>query len=308
MDRGQAIFLGVAAVFLIYQALSGWRLGVVRQLLKILSLVAAYLGGVFLGDLLVPMLRLTGYPDMIIGPVAAIVMGLLCYFAATFASRILFKKTTDQDVGTVWFFYGITGSLLGVVFGLFFVAFMAIILRFMGSLATGISAPVAEGSTFNLSPRSKRSTVAGLVEMKQSLETGITGSVLDTIDPVPNQAYAFIEKIGRVSTSPAAMHRFFTYPGAAELAQRPEIRALQEDPEINQALRQGHYLALLKNPKVAKAANHPKVAELIRSFDLNKALDHAIGEGSTAPTPSISSEPPATLPTAPMVPQETSLP
>lgn len=284
MDRLQIILFALAIAFVLYQALMGWRLGVVRQLLKIISLASAYLGAVFLGDLLLPMLRVTGYPDFATRPVAALIMGVLCYLIVSFSGRLLFKKTSDQSIGFVWLFYGVAGSMLGVVFALFFVGLMAVALRFMGTFAAGLSEPV-DGSALQSASTSRQATVSGLVQIRETLESGATGSVVRTIDPVPEQTYRLAEKIGRVSTNPAAIQRFMSYPGAEQLAKRPEIASLRDRPDVAQALHEGRYLSLLMNPAVMKAARSPRVAELIRNFDLEAALDHAIGEPPATPAP-----------------------
>lgn len=284
MDRPQLILFWIAAIFVIYQALMGWRLGLVRQLLKIGSLAAAYFGAILFADLSLPMLRLSGYPDIVLRPIGAVLIGILCYFIVAFAGRVLFKKTTDQSVGAVWFVYGISGSLLGVLFGLFFVALLAIVFRFMGTYASGVVEP-HQGSTFAESPTSRKATVASLVQIRESLESGVTGSVLRTIDPVPDAAYRLAIKIGRVSANPAAITRFLTHPDAARLAARPEIASLRDDPAIARALHERHYLSLLAHPSVIKAARSPKITEIIRGFDLEAALDHAMAEPA-APPPS----------------------
>ncbi len=283
MDRPQLILFWIAAIFVIYQALMGWRLGLVRQLLKIASLAAAYFGAVLFGDLALPMLRLSGYPDFILRPIGAVLVGILCYFIVAFAGRVLFKKTTDQSVGAIWLIYGVSGSLLGVLFGLFFVALLAVVFRFVGTYASGVVEP-HQGNTFAESPTARKATVAGLVRLRESLESGMTGSVLRTIDPVPEEAYRLAVKIGRVSANPSAIARFLSHPDAARLAARPEIASLKDEPEIARALHERHYIALLTHPAVVKAARSPKVAELIRSFDLEAALDYAIADPAE-PTP-----------------------
>jgi len=273
MDRGQMIFFGAAALFLLYETIRGWRLGIVRQLVRLLALASAYLAAVFLGGYLVPILRLTGYPDLVLQPAAMAIAGIAAYFVISFVGRVLFRKTTDQDIGAVWFLYGVSGALLGVVFGLVLVTAMAVAIRFLGTLADGITRQ--PGGT-DRAPAAKKATVAGLVELKHSLEAGKTGEFLQTVDPIPKKAYEIIEKIGRVSASPEAIRRFLDYPGAQELTQRPEIASLRDDPEVVLALREGRYLALLKNSRISKAANDPKVKELVGRFNLEGALDYAL--------------------------------
>lgn len=299
MDRGQLIFFGGAALFILYKAIKGWRLGIVRQLIELGALAAAYLTGLFLGGTVTPLLRGTGFPDFVLHPLGALCVGLVAYFAIGMAGRILFKKTSEQEFGLVWLFYGLSGALLGAVFGLLFVFIAALGIRFLGTLATGAAIrpaalPEVEsqpGSLHAAQPSAQAppsATVSGLIGLKHSLEQGIPGEVLQTLDPIPQKAYDTVEKIGRTASSPEAIARFFSFPGASELAQRPEIISLRDDPEIVHALREGKYLALLKNQRLVKAANSPKVAELIKKFDLEKALDFAT---RAAPSPATHPQP-----------------
>ena len=273
------IFFGASALFVLYQAFRGWRLGIVRQLIRLGALISAYVAGIFFGGLAMPLLRLTGYADFIVKPVSMALVGIAAYVIVSFVGRVLFKKTTDQDFGLVWLIYGVSGAFFGVIFGVFFVTLVALALRFMGTLATGIAEQpgAPEVST------SRKNTVAGLVEMKHSLETGITGEVLDTVDPIPKKAYELTEKLGRLASSPSALQRFLTYPGVEELTKRPEIIALRDDPEIANAVREGRYLSLLRNPRITKTANNPKLVEQVKDFDVEKALDFALEAEKPAP-------------------------
>jgi len=294
MDRAQALFFGASALFIAYEALKGWQAGVVRQLIRMAALAAAYLSGIFFGGMAVPALRLTGYPDFVVRPLGGFVVGALAYLVVSAIGRVLFKKTSDQNFGLVWFVYGIAGSLCGVLLALFFISLVAVSLRFVGSLAEGIAAPAlaaGNGSAASQAgeempqvPASRRATISRLVEMKHSLEGSVAGGVIKTLDPVPKQAYVVIEKIGRLSSSPRAIRRFLDYPGAMDLVQRPEITALRDDAEIAKAVREGRYFSLLRNPRIVKAANNPKVAELLGKFELEKALDYAI-ESDQPPRP-----------------------
>lgn len=280
MDRGQIVFFGAAALFLAYEAFRGWRLGVVRQGVRLAGLGVAYLAAFLVGGAALPLLRLSGYPDFVLRPVSMALVAFAVYGVIVFIGGVLFRKTTDQESRIIRFAYGTSGALLGVLAGLVFVLMAAVALRFLGTLATGAIRPGAgEGET-----PARGAAISGLVEMKNSLEKGIPGALLESVDPVPEKMYGVVGKIGRVSASPEAIHRFLDFPGARELARQPEIVALREDPAIAQALREGRFLPLLRNPHVVKAANSAKVSELARKFELTKALDYAL-EAEKPPEP-----------------------
>jgi len=266
MDRGQIIFLSVAGVVILYQVIKGWRLGVVRQIVRFAALAAAYLAAFWSSGTAALFLKPLGYPNFVLQCLGGTLVGLVVYLFLCLIGGILFKRTAHQDVGLVWFLYGITGALIGAAFGLVLMFFVADAVRLLGSIAQADTA------------KSEHPVNTGLIELKKSLENGVSGEVLKTLDPVPKNAYSIAEKLGRTVSDSQAVERFLNYPGATELAARSDIQALLKDPDILQDLRARHYLPLLKNEKIVRIANDPKTAALIKQFDLEKALDYAVGK------------------------------
>lgn len=283
MDHGQIIFLSLAALLLLIQTVKGWRLGFVRQLVRFGALAAGYVSAFLFGGLAVPFLRPLGYPDLILQCLGGAGVALGVYLFISLIGGILFKRTAHQDVGLVWFFYGITGAALGFAFGLVLVLFAADAVRLLGGIAEAkiaavAPAPTPKPSVFRSMPAKKPegTLLGGLVDVKQYLEKGVTGDILKTIDPVPKKVYAMGAQIGRMVSDPQSVERFLSYPGAQELTTLPEITALRQDPEILSALRDRNYLQLLKNPKLVALVNDPKVAAKFKHFDVEKALNYAV--------------------------------
>jgi len=270
MDRGQLLFLLFAVVSIGYQAAKGWRLGLVRQLVRFGSLIAAYSAAILCASATVPFLRPLGYPDFILRIIGGAVLFLVVYAFLSITGRILFKRTAHQDVGIIWFLYGASGALIGIVFGLVIVLFLADGIRMLGSIAE------AGAANDRALAKAENPVLVGMSGLKRSIEAGTPGEALKTIDPVPKKVYSITEKLGRVVANSDSVTRFLDFPGAKELAARPEIQALHSDPEILSQLRDRHYLLLLKNEKIIKAANSPKVGELVKQFDVEKALDYAL--------------------------------
>lgn len=266
MDRGQIVFLSFAGVIILYQVIKGWRLGLVRQIVRFGALAAAYIAAFWGCGTAALFLKPLGYPDFILQCLGGLVLGTAVYLFLGLVGGILFKRTEHQDLGLVWFLYGSSGALLGAIFGVVLTFFVADAVRLLGNLAQADPAKTAHPVN------------AGLAELKQSLESGIPGEVIKTLDPVPKKVYGIAGKLGRTVTNPEAVERFLNYPGARELAARPDIQALAQDPDILRALRERQYLALLKNEKIVQVANDPKTAALIKKFDVEKALDYAVGK------------------------------
>ena len=60
------------------------------------------------------------------------------------------------------------------------------------------------------------------------------------------------------------------------LARKVISDILQKDPEIARQVVRGNYMGLLGNPKILAAVNDPNLEALVKSFELEKALDYAL--------------------------------
>ena len=302
MDRSQYILLGGAALILAYQIIKGWSLGIVRQLGRLAAIAAAYASGFLWGKSTVPFLRSLGYPDVVLQSLGGFLIGLVVFIAISTFSKILFKRTADQEFGLTWFFYGISGALMGAGFGLFIIFLVGNGIRITGALAEGVThqappltakhspgraillpppvAPAPPTST-NPAPTAPRKRLVSpvlteLVGLKHSLEACRVGETLQMFDPVPKGIYEITRKMGQITTQPEACVRFLSYPGAKELIALPEIVALRDDPDIQRSIAAGSYGDLLTNKHLLKVANDPRIAAMLGKFDFEKALDYAL--------------------------------
>lgn len=281
----QALFLSFALGLILFEVVRGWRLGVVRQGIRLVALVAAYAAAIFGGRLLVPIARpLLRAPDFVISIFAGALFAILVYVVVSAIGAILFKRTSDQSVGLVRLFYGFCGAALGIFFGLFSVWLVVVAIRSLGAIAGAeIHAPPvarhASAPTTAL-PQGPHPTppamLASLAKLKNSIELGSLGEAIKAVDVVPVQTYETLGKVGSIAASPENAERFLSFPGAKELAENPTIIALRDDPEIIEMIKQQRFLELLQNPKLIEAVNDPALAAQLRSFDFRKALDYAM--------------------------------
>src|SRR5439155_22182819 len=133
-----------------------------------------------------------------------------------------------------------------------------------------------------LSGSSGESTALGilLARLKNSLELGPLGKADKQIDPVPPRTYATLGKVVSVFSSPEREQKFLTLPGARGLSDHPKIVALRDDPEISEMITQRRFLNLLENQRIIDAANDPVLAERIKKFNFQRALDYALEQNS----------------------------
>lgn len=264
----QIVFVSFALIVIAFEIVRGWRLGLARQLVRLLALVAAYGSALFAGRTLLPLLRRFFHaPDLVISVVAGAFLALLVYFLINAVGALLFKRTAQQRAGLVRLFYGVSGGLLGIFFGLFSIWLVVVGIRSLGAIA---------GAKKQAEPALAPSGLDSLAQLKHSIERGPLGSAVNAVDLVPAQTYQTLGKLGTVVSDPRSAERFLSCPGAQELTENPRIVALRNDPEIMKLIEEGRYLELLQNPKLIEALNDPALAAEVRRFDFQKALDYAL--------------------------------
>ena len=279
----QAVFLSFACVLILFEVVRGWRLGVMRQIMRALAIVAAYLSAIFGGKLLLPLLRpFLKIPDIVISIAAGAILALIVYTVVTTTGAILFKRTGQQSAGAVRLLYGISGAVAGIFFGLFTVWLVVIAIRSLGAVA---EASVKAQATRNPAPLSAvprvspRPTEPPIVEtiakIKQSIELGPIGELVRQTDVVPTSTYETLGKVGNVFSNPQSAERFLFYPGAKELTENPKIVALRDDPEIIRMIQEGRLLDLMHDARVIDAVNDPTLANQLKTFQFQRALDYA---------------------------------
>jgi uncharacterized membrane protein required for colicin V production len=287
----QIVFLSFAVVLILFEVVRGWRLGVMRQIVRAVAIGAAYLSAIFAGKLLLPLIRpFLKLPDIVIAILVGAILALIVYFVLVTIGSILFKRTAEQKSGVVRLLYGICGAVTGVFFGLFAVWLIVIAIRSLGAVADAqLKTQTAQGSTYlpqptrrpqssisaQSTPASEPALVNSLAKLKNSLELGPIGNVVKGADVVPTSTYETLGKVGQISSNPRCAERFLSYPGAKELTEHPKIVALRNDPEIMRMIEEGRFLDLLQHPRIIEAANDPTLAAQLRSFQFQKALDYA---------------------------------
>jgi uncharacterized membrane protein required for colicin V production len=289
----QTVFISFAIVLILLEIIRGWRLGIMRQLMRVAAVAAGYAAAYFGGDMLVPLLRSSiKMPDIIISAISGAILAVAAYAIIASLGTILFKRTAQQSSGIVRLVYGLSGAALGSCFGVFFIWLILIGLRSVGSIADAqVQArpkPAVSRSPSRLSaqsPVSERTpSVANfdidsvtilLARLKNSVEMGRVGDLVKKTDAMPIGVYKTLGEAGTVLSDPETARRFLDSPGARELSEHPKIVALRNDPEIVEMIAQGRLVELLGDPRVVDAVNDPTLAEHVKRFDMKKALEYA---------------------------------
>lgn len=290
----QVVFISFGVILILFEILRGWRLGLVRQIIRLIALGVAYAAAFFGGKLLVPIARsFITIPDPVLSFFCGAILAFAAYIFVNGVGAILFKRTSQQESRVLYFVYGFTGAIVGVFFGLFLLWLTVASVRTIGALAEGQASsrpepamhPARDPAARALDVRRRflsesddgmQALATSLARLKNSLEMGLPGSVFKNSDPISQRTYETLEKAGNVLSSPERTQKFLTFSGARELAEHPKIVALRNDPEIADLIAQGRFLDLLRNQRVIEVANDPMLAERIRKFDVQRALDYAM--------------------------------
>jgi hypothetical protein len=256
----------------------------IRQLVRVAALAAAYAAPVFGGGLLLPIARpFLKMPDIVLSILAGAVLALVIYALVTSVGMVLFKRAGQQNSQLVHLIHGFAGAIVGLVFGAFFLWLIVASIRAVGAVADAqirsqANSPEAGQRRRFLSEPNAGSTAlaTSLARLKNSLDLGLPGKALKQTDPVPLGTYEALGKVASVFSSPERAQKFLTFLGARELSEHPKIVALRGDPEISEMIAQGRFLDLLQNQRIIDAENDPTLADQIKKFDLQKALNYAI--------------------------------
>jgi len=269
-----------AALYLLFEIWRGWRRGVVRHGVSVFALLTAGgIGWIFawmtgaISDRVIPL------PVPVGRAVFGLAAGLAFYLAAVVLSSLLFKKTSQQSAGIVRLFYGFGGAFFGLIFGLLVLWGGVTIFRTLGAVAEGKQELAAQAG---LGPMAGDSS---LVAVKDSLEQGSAGGLVEKVDILPASFYGSLTKLVQVTGSPEAAARLFTYPPLQGLLAQPKIAAIFTDPAVSKAVAEGNYFALLSSSQLAAAASDAGVQKSFSGFDWQKALDYALGEKPPSPAP-----------------------
>jgi uncharacterized membrane protein required for colicin V production len=286
----QFVFVSLAVVIILLEIIHGWRLGLVRQLVRVIAIVVAYSCAFFAARATVPLMRsFFKLPDPILAVLGGAILAAILFAAINLTGAFLFKKTAQQESRFVRLIWGSTGAFLGILLGLFTIWLAFAGIRMVGSVAearsrtqnappsTAVqpngSAQIQTESTVSPSPNPLMTMLA---DMKSSLESGQVGEVVRTIDPFPPALYRGLEKGGEVASNVQSAERFLSFPGAREISEHPKVVALRNDPRVMELIADGRIFELMKNQRIIDAMNDPGLQARVKKFDLERALDYAL--------------------------------
>jgi hypothetical protein len=295
-----------AILFLAVEIWRGWRAGFARAGINFAAIIISTVVCLFAAQMAAA--PFGGFKDPGGFVAAAVVgggLGLFVFFVLWLTGIIFFKRTDHQSTGIFRFFWGSGGAFFGFLMGLLILWGGISVIRSLGALAearvhiaqdaAAPAAPAVPGQPPDSAGPAPTPPplAASLMKLKESLELGPAGKLVESVDVLPPDFYELIVQTGRLTGDPRALQRFFQYPGLENILSNPKFQALANDPafqEAGQNVSVGTVTALMANPKLREAAQDPALAEQIKKIDLRAALKFALEK----PTPSPSLSPGAT--------------
>src|SRR5437016_6237506 len=132
----QAVFISFGVILILFEVVRGWRLGLMRQLVRVAALTAAYAAAFYGGRLVVPLLRsFLKMPDIVLSILGGAVLALVIYASITSLGMIFFRRTGQQNASLFRLIYASTGAAIGLFFGAFLFWMTVVSVRAIGALA-----------------------------------------------------------------------------------------------------------------------------------------------------------------------------
>ncbi len=268
----QQYFLIAAGLLLLWELWSGWKLGAMRGLLRLLALFCAWVGGTAAAGATGTILTFfSSVPPLLAPVVAALSVGVVIYLIISFLAGLFFKRT-DDHVGMIRFGFGFFGAIFGLIFGLLLLCGGISLVRGLGALS---EMRLVQAQQEGLAPTTEP-TALFFTKLKLSLELGAIGEQLKNADLLPMRFYENIVKISKVVGNQQALQRFFQYPATLEILKEPRVLALLQDPALQKAADSKNFLPLLQNKQFQAVFQDPQLLARLKSFDLTGALDFAL--------------------------------
>lgn len=284
----QVVLIAAALVFLLWEVWRGWRAGIVRSGVSLAAMVLSGLVGYAAAHIAaIPFGGFEGFSGAMVGLFVGGGVGLAVFIFIWVLGALLFKRTEHQPGSLVRLLWGGGGALLGLLTGLIVVWSCISVVRSLGVLAE------AQVETREAASQAPSALANGLVTLRDSLEMGPAGRVVQAVDPVEPEVYSLLLQLGKLSGDQATMMRFIQYPGIQSVMESPRMVELVNNPDIIRAAEDRNIFAIMSHPALRAALEDPAFMGEIKKIDLAAALKYA-----TTPKPSPGSSKSVAVPPA----------
>lgn len=261
-----------ALSWLLFEMWRGWRLGIIRGVVKIFLLIAAWIGASAAATAASAALAIFfRTPSTVIPTSIAALVGLIIYFLGTLFAGFLLKRT-EHHHGFFQTIFGIGGACCGLLFGLFFLWGGISLVRSLGLFGEMCLLEAQRKG----SPVKNETIACNLVRLERSLEMGPVGQFLISTDPLSPALYENTRKSMKVMQDPEALQRFLHSPNIERLLQDPKLSRVLNNRKLKEDLKTGNIPVLWTHPDVEALFHDALLMKELKQFNLKQALDYAL--------------------------------
>ena len=258
--------------WLLFEMWRGWRLGMIRGMVKIFLLIAAWIGASAVAAATSAALAVFfRTPSTAIPAAIAALVGLTIYFLGTLLAGFLLKRT-EHHHGLLQTIFGIGGACCGLLFGLFFLWGGISLVRSLGLFG---EMRLMEAQRKGC-PLKDESFACNLVRLERSLEMGPVGQFLISTDPLSPAFYENTRKSMKVMQDSEAFQRFLQSPNVERLLMNPRLNHVLNNRELQDEIKIGNIPAVFHDPDIQALLHDPQVMKELKQFELSEALDYAL--------------------------------
>ena len=277
------LFYTIPASIALWQGLQGWRQGLTRKVVALLSLAAAFAAAWYGGEYALGMLPANEPSHPFARDLAgSAIAGIGTYVVLRLlAIAILFRGESD-----ISFLDRLGGLVVGLgIAGLWILAW-GLSVRYVATvLETSIySATPEDGSPTETiekrAPEQNPIVRAFLYWNQRSGETGV-GEKIEQADPIAPSFYENSRNLVLLSRSPTAMARLAADPKVGEfLNGDPSIKELAANKEIVTLIEKRSWLDLLRHPKVYSTLRDDAFLQRLGESGLDRSMAEALKENT----------------------------
>ena len=288
-DNLKTAYYGASVLFIVALGWSGWRQGVLRQLMTLAAIACAYAVAWYGASSAAPVFTFLKYPPQITTIIGGTAVGCATFLGLHGLRRWLFKRTAQQKNPKVRLSYGILGAILGVVFGSLVFLLTTGLVRAVSTVAKSRLEDIEKEKhlAVPLPPEDPGPLVRNFAKLGTALDEGKSGEFLQRYDNVPaTHVFAMLAKVGIMVSRADAVDRFLSYPGVEKLVSHPKLIAVKNDPEVAELLNNRSFVKLLRHEKVLALATDGEFNTLMKQMKFEQALDFAL-KPPAAPAPGV---------------------
>lgn len=268
----QQLLLVIGCGWLLFEIRHGWKLGLIRGVMKLLALFAAWFVGTSAMAMSASFLFLfASTPSSLLSVGVAVAAGVIVYYLILLLAALFFKKT-EHHQGLIRWILGLGGAVCGLFIGLFFLFGAISLIRSAGVLG---EMRLLEAQQQGRSPSSDH-VGCFLVKLKKSLEMGSMGAWLTQWDPLSGHFYETTQESMRLLQDPEALRRFVEEPRTQKMLNLPSVRRVLQDPAFQEALHSGNMASLFQNKNIQALFRDSQFYNELKSFNFSEALQESV--------------------------------